>query len=244
MDLYREYFGPVTKPPISDFKKNRVFTLTTPPFTSESLIPPFTSPSQSRRRRHITGEAYRLVVCLRRLFSNLFASSTENTEFGLDTHHIHGHSVSLSPSNPIWESPRTPKEAEKRLAQLRRDYAKQVKETRKGYIHEMELLRLDKLQKDQAKQEAFRVAKEERTRLKAEAAKVRAQERKLAEEEFRQTLLKERAEKLENWRMKEKRREENKEEKNKLLRRKTSVWIEEEEMEKKILEALIDSSPL
>ncbi|KAK4856168.1 hypothetical protein QYF36_014782 [Acer negundo] len=152
----------------------------------------------------------------------------------------------LDPTSFInsWESPRTPKEAEKRLAQLRRDYAKQVKETRKGYIHEMELLRLDKLRKDQAKQEALRVANEERKRLKAEAAKLRAQERKLAEEEFRQTLLKERAEKLENWRMKEKRREENKVEKNKLLRRKTSVWIEEQEMEKKILEALIDSSLL
>ncbi|KAK2635279.1 hypothetical protein Ddye_030071 [Dipteronia dyeriana] len=45
-------------------------------FTSESLIPPLTSPSHSRRRRHVTGEAYRLVVSLKRLFSNLFASST------------------------------------------------------------------------------------------------------------------------------------------------------------------------
>lgn len=52
--------------------------------------------------------------------------------------------------------------------------------------------------------------------------------------------LKERAEKLENWKMKEMRREEKKKEKNELLRRQSSLWIEEPELEKKMLEAVVD----
>lgn len=88
-----------------------------------------------------------------------------------------------------WEAPSNPKEAEAKLAQLRRDYAKQVKEIRKEYIKEVELMRLEKLRKDEARREALRLQNEERKRLKAEAAKVRAQQRQVAEEEFRQTLV-------------------------------------------------------
>ncbi|KAL5784320.1 hypothetical protein ACOSQ2_006712 [Xanthoceras sorbifolium] len=160
-----------------------------------------------------------------------------------NNHHTHKY---LDPNSFVgcWEAPRTPKEAEKRLAQLRREYAKQLKDTRKGYIHEMELLRLEKLRKDQATQEALRIANEERKKLKAEAAKVRAEERKLAQEEFRQTLFKERTEKLENWRMKEKLREEKKKEKSELLRRKSSMWVEESEMEKRLLDVAVATSAL
>ena len=61
---------------------------------------------------------------------------------------------------------------------------------------------------------------------------------------FVQMQLKERAEKLENWRMKEIKREEKKKEKNELLRRHSSLWIEETELEKKILEAIVDTTPL
>lgn len=56
--------------------------------------------------------------------------------------------------------------------------------------------------------------------------------------------LKERAEKLENWKMKEKMREEKKKEKNELLRRQSSLWINEPELEKKVLEAIVDTTPL
>lgn len=88
-----------------------------------------------------------------------------------------------------WEAPKDPKEAERKLAQLRRDYAKQVAELRKEYVHEMELLRLEKQRKDEARMQAIRAANEERKRLKAEIAKVRAQERMVAEEEFRKILV-------------------------------------------------------
>lgn len=143
-----------------------------------------------------------------------------------------------------WEAPKDPKEAERKLAQLRRDYAKQVAELRKEYVHEMELLRLEKQRKDEARMQAIRAANEERKRLKAEIAKVRAQERMVAEEEFRKILLKERREKLENWRMKEKMKEEKKTEKNEVLRRQSSTWIDESELEKRILEVVVYPTPL
>ena len=52
--------------------------------------------------------------------------------------------------------------------------------------------------------------------------------------------MKERAEKLEYWRMREKKFEEKKTEKNDLLRRQSSLWIDESEIEKKTMEALYD----
>ncbi|CAM8979460.1 unnamed protein product [Rhodiola kirilowii] len=87
-------------------------------------------------------------------------------------------------------------------------------------------------------------ANEERRKLKAAAAEVRAAERKVADEHFRQALIKERAEKLDNWRMKEQQREAKKKEKNEMLRAKSSAWIEESQLENKIMDAIVDSAPL
>ncbi|XP_057498696.1 uncharacterized protein LOC130783171 [Actinidia eriantha] len=152
----------------------------------------------------------------------------------------------LPPNNFLnsWTPPSDPKEAAAKLAQLRREYAKKVKEMRKEYIHEVELLRLEKQRKDEAKREATRIANEARKAEKAAAKKAMAAEREIAEEEFRKTLLKERAEKLEYWRMREKQVAEKKKDKNELLRRKSSMWIDQPELEKKILESIVDTSPL
>ncbi|KAI3965529.1 hypothetical protein MKX01_029436 [Papaver californicum] len=54
----------------------------------------------------------------------------------------------------------------------------------------------------------------------------------------------ERAQNLESWRLKEQVREEKKLEKAKELHKQSSVWIEETDMEKKILEAIVDRNPL
>ncbi|KAB2611842.1 hypothetical protein D8674_019874 [Pyrus ussuriensis x Pyrus communis] len=62
-----------------------------------------------------------------------------------------------------WEAPKDPKKT--KLAQLRRYYAKQVKEVRKKYIKEIKLMRLTKRCKDEAHKE-----------------------RKVAEQEFHQAL--------------------------------------------------------
>lgn len=52
--------------------------------------------------------------------------------------------------------------------------------------------------------------------------------------------MRERADKLENWRMKEKTREDKSKEKRELLRRKSSLWIDEGKLEAEILKAITD----
>ncbi|KAL0382791.1 UNVERIFIED_CONTAM: hypothetical protein Scaly_0566400 [Sesamum calycinum] len=148
----------------------------------------------------------------------------------------------LPPTSYInsWKHPRNPKEAAAQLAFLRRDYERKVKEMRKEYIKEMELQRIEKLRKDEARKEALRIANEERKAAKDAKKKAEAIERKAAEEEFRQMLMKERAEKLEYWRMREKKIQEKKKEKNELLRRQSSLWIGPSEIEKKTLDAICD----
>ncbi|KAL6976331.1 hypothetical protein U1Q18_025118 [Sarracenia purpurea var. burkii] len=140
-----------------------------------------------------------------------------------------------------WKPPKDPKEAEAKLARLRREYAKKVKNVRKEYIKEMELQRLEKQRKDEAKRETIRIANEERKAAKAATKRAKAAERKVTDEEFRKTLLKERTEKLEYWRMKEKLVKEKKKDKNELVRRQSSVWIEEADLEKKLLEVIVDT---
>ncbi|ONK55968.1 uncharacterized protein A4U43_C10F2790 [Asparagus officinalis] len=130
------------------------------------------------------------------------------------------------------------------LERLRKDYAKKVKEVRRAYAHEVDLLRAEKERRDEARREAARVANEQRKKEKAAAAESRAVERRAFEEEFRQMLMKERAQKLESWRGKEEMREKKKEEERELLRKQTSVWVSEENMENRMLEALVDSTPL
>lgn len=97
---------------------------------------------------------------------------------------------------------------------------------------------MEKDRKDEAHREALRVANEERKKLKAQAAQLRAQERHIERQHFRETLLKERAEKLENWRMKVKMHEEKKAEKKELMHRQSSMWIDEENLEKKFMDSI------
>ncbi|CAH8390446.1 unnamed protein product [Eruca vesicaria subsp. sativa] len=169
-----------------------------------------------------------------------FSSEATHHRFHKETHSF------LEPERFInsWEVPRDPREAERMLAELRRDYAKKVSLFRKDYVHEIEMLRVEKQRKDEARLVAERAVNEERKRLKAEVAKVRAEERKVFEEEFRRTLMKEREEKLEFSRMTGLKREEKKKDKKKLLHEQSSLWIEPKELEKKITEALVESTTL
>nr|XP_029151616.1 chitin elicitor receptor kinase 1 [Arachis hypogaea] len=103
----------------------------------------------------------------------------------------------------------------------------------------MELLQIEKQRKDEAHREALRVPNEERKKLKAVAAQIRAQEHKIAQQEVRETLLKERAEKLENWRMKVKKHGEKMAEKKELLRRQSSMWIDEANLEAQMMKLIL-----
>ncbi|CAN6858396.1 unnamed protein product [Brassica oleracea] len=179
--------------------------------------------------------------------SSMIASLRSFSSEAATHHRYHQETHSfLEPERYInsWEPPKDPRDAERMLAQLRRDYAKKVSLYRKDYVHEIEMLRVEKQRKDEARLVAERAANEERRRLKAEAAKVRAEERKVFEEEFRRTLMKERGEKLEFWRMTRLKSEEKKKDKKKLLHEQSSLWIEPKELEKKITEALVESTTL
>ncbi|XP_019175237.1 PREDICTED: stress response protein NST1 [Ipomoea nil] len=173
-------------------------------------------------------------------------SATAETQAALEKNlHQQSHKF-LAPSEYLnsWKPPRDPKEAEAQLALLRREYAKKVKVVRKDYIKEMEVLRLEKLRKAEAKKEALRIANEERKAAKAAEKKAKAEEIAIFEEEFRRTLLKERQEKLEYWRMRETKIKEKKTKGNELLRRKSSLWIDEEDLEAKLLDASCKPTPL
>lgn len=124
----------------------------------------------------------------------LFRSSLRSFATSSKPSHHNNHRVNhkfLEPNSFLgsWQAPKDPKEAEAKLVHLRREYAKQVKEVRKEYIREMELMALEKQRKDEARREALRLANEERHKLKAEAAKLRAQERQIEQQQFRQTLV-------------------------------------------------------
>lgn len=56
--------------------------------------------------------------------------------------------------------------------------------------------------------------------------------------------MKERAEKLEHWKKMEKTREEKKKEKNELIRRQSSMWVDEKKLEEKLLDAIVNTTPL
>ncbi|XAR62554.1 hypothetical protein NMG60_11017356 [Bertholletia excelsa] len=183
-----------------------------------------------------------IAVSLRSL-STLATTTTNNSTGAISRRPEHEY---LQPNQYLnsWKRPKDPKEAEAKLAQLRREYAKKVKEIRKEYILEMELQRLEKQRKDEARREAIRVANEERRAAKAASKKAKAAEREVAEEEFRQTLLKERADKLEYWRRRQAQIVEKKKEKKELLRRQSSMWINESDLEKTIVERIINITSL
>ena len=136
------------------------------------------------------------------------------------------------------------REAWARLERLRKGYAREVGELRRQYAYEAQLLEAERQRKAEARAEAARVANEERKAAKAAAAQTRAAERRAFELDFRQALMKERAQKLESWRNKEKLKAQKKAEHRELLRRQSSVWVAEDKMEKKILEAIMHTTPL
>ncbi|KAK1435358.1 hypothetical protein QVD17_01119 [Tagetes erecta] len=157
-------------------------------------------------------------------------------------HHRNHQYLSRNDYLNSWTLPNDPKQAQYHLSQLRRDYAMKVKAVRKGYIQEMEVMRLEKQRRDEVKKEAMRIEGEERKAAKALAKKMKAAERQVAQEKFQQTLLKERAKKLEYHKSRENKIMEKKNEKARLLKCQSSVWIDEPELEAKILEAIVDST--
>ncbi|XP_066334919.1 uncharacterized protein [Miscanthus floridulus] len=143
-----------------------------------------------------------------------------------------------------WEPAAEPREAWARLDRLRKGYARDVRQLRRQYAYEVQLMEAERQRKADARAEAARIANQERKAAKLAAAQTRAAERRAFEEDFRQTLMKERAEKLESWRKKEKLKEQKKAEQKELLRKKSSMWLSEDKIEQQILTAIIQTTPL
>ncbi|CAM0874340.1 unnamed protein product [Alopecurus aequalis] len=136
------------------------------------------------------------------------------------------------------------REAWARLERLRKGYARDVGKLRRQYAYEAQLLEAERQRKAEARAEAVRVANEERKAAKAAAAQTRAAERRAFELDFRQALMKERAEKLESWRNKEKLKAQKKVDHRELLRKQSSIWVSEDKMDQKILQAILHTTPL
>ncbi|KAL5205746.1 hypothetical protein ABZP36_033955 [Zizania latifolia] len=143
-----------------------------------------------------------------------------------------------------WEPAGDPREAWARLERLRKGYARDVRQLRMQYSYEVQLLDAERQRKAEARAEAARLANEERKAAKAAAAQTRAAERRAFEHDFRLALMKERAEKLESWREKEKLKAQKKAQHKDLLRKKSSLWIAEDKLEQKILDAITHITPL
>uniref|UniRef100_A0A0E0MJL7 DUF668 domain-containing protein n=1 Tax=Oryza punctata TaxID=4537 RepID=A0A0E0MJL7_ORYPU len=122
-----------------------------------------------------------------------------------------------------------------RRARLRKGYVRDVRQLRGQYAYEAQLLEAKRQRKAEARAEAALLASEER---KAAA------EHRAFEEDFLQALMKERGEKLESWREKEKFKADKKAEDRELLRRKSSVWVAENQLEDIILRAIERTTPL
>ncbi|CAD6258314.1 unnamed protein product [Miscanthus lutarioriparius] len=143
-----------------------------------------------------------------------------------------------------WEPAAEPREAWARLDRLRKGYARDVRQLRRQYAYEVQLMEAERQRKADARAEAARIANQERKAAKLAAAQTRAAERRAFEEDFRQTLMKERAEKLESWRKKEKLKEQKKAEQKELLHKKSSMWLSEDKIEQQILTAIMQTTPL
>uniref|UniRef100_A0ACD5YC64 Uncharacterized protein n=4 Tax=Avena sativa TaxID=4498 RepID=A0ACD5YC64_AVESA len=137
-----------------------------------------------------------------------------------------------------------PREAWARLDRLRKGYARDVRDLRRQYAYEVQLLETERQRKEEARAVAARIANEERKAAKAAAAQTRAAERRAFELDFRQALMKERSQKLESWREKEKLKAQKKEERRELLRKQSSMWVSEDKLENKVLQAILHTTPL
>lgn len=143
-----------------------------------------------------------------------------------------------------WKPTDSPGVAKARLVKLRKNYEKEVKELRKQYFYEMEAKKLEDQVKREAELERMRIAREERKAAKRERSQLLATQRKQQSEEFREMLQRERANKAERRMRKEKSLEQKRGREKELIWKKSSLWIDEKDLDKRIVEAMVDTTPL
>lgn len=143
-----------------------------------------------------------------------------------------------------WKPTDNPGLAKSRLVKLRKSYEKEVKELRKQYFYEVEAKKLEDQAKREAELERMKVAREERKAAKRKQSQLLAAQRQQQAEEFREMLSKERARKAERRMQKDKTHEQRRAREKELVRKKSSLWIEEKDLDRRIVESMVDTTPL
>jgi len=143
-----------------------------------------------------------------------------------------------------WKPTDNPGLAKSRLVKLRKNYEKEVKELRKQYFYEMEAKKLEDQVKREAELERMKVAREERKAAKRERSQLLATQRQQQSQEFREMLQRERAKKAEIRMRKEKSLEQKRAREKELIWKKSSLWIDEKDLDRRIVEAMVDTTPL
>lgn len=126
------------------------------------------------------------------------------------------------------------------LAMMRREYEKQMSDLRKKFTADEERRKKEKRQMELITRERIMVEKEKRLALKKEKSQIRAVE--VAEEmkALRARLEEERKSRAARRQFREKRLLRLISKEKEAVRQQSSMWIEEKDLERRILDALVD----
>jgi hypothetical protein len=128
----------------------------------------------------------------------------------------------------------------KELTVMRRDYEKQISELRKKFAADEERKRKEKRQVELITRERIVVEKEKRLVLKKEKSQIRAVEVAEEMQSLRAKLEEERKARAARRQFREKRFLRMIAKEKEGVRQQSSMWIEEKDLERRILDALVD----
>jgi len=128
----------------------------------------------------------------------------------------------------------------KELALMRREYEKQMSELRKKFAAEEERKRKEKRQVELITRERILVEKEKRLVIKKERSEIRALEVVEESKSLQARLEEERKAKAARRQFREKKFLRLVEKQKQTVRQQSSLWIEEKDLERRILDALVD----
>lgn len=130
------------------------------------------------------------------------------------------------------------------LEGMRVKYEKRVSSIRKTYARQLEKKKTAKAKYDMKQREEILLAKEERLRLKKEKSAQRALEVQNEMQLLQAKLARERAERALRHKEKDKKLEERRQKEIDLIRQQSGTWIEEKDLEVRIIQALVHSIDL
>eukprot|EP00249_Psilotum_nudum_P006754 c20027_g2_i1 orf=286-981(+) len=127
----------------------------------------------------------------------------------------------------------------KRFAILRKSYANEVSSLRKKYFAEMEAQRKEKARLDAVRLLEIQKAKKLRLEQKKERSEIRAREVEEERQILQAELAKERAEKAEHRKAREQKLEERRQKERDIIRQSSAHWIEEDQLELRVIRAIL-----